>query len=497
MVRLARCSKRVRDLLRGTPLSLKSQIHDAATIAKIVDANYWKVTALRTQAKLQQLPLESLEILRLICNAKRWSPGDGFQTLEKATKLRQLTITSVSTAALDSGSVFSVPIRNGNHTPITLDSSLHMPNLRKLRLVQCRIDALELAAPELKYLVIQSAPSLRILPIAGFPSLRRLRLVACQSPMLSISNCAELEEVSVEACPSLQRLEGIEQLSQLKNLRIRNCPNSPSLQDLTLSNPRSLTRLQCDANWAWTARCPNLTRLSIHTLVAPLPSSLTKLSIRGAKIDSLQALLDCPNLTNLAVYACNALRNVADLAHCPKITKLRLSDLRFLNEVPVLPNLTLLSLTRVSGFSLGEYPKLVTLHIESVVVSALLQTWRTLQTLSLSRIAQLVALNDIIDSCPELIYLSVSNCISLQDISALASCHNLRCIRLVSNRQLLVDQYQILTQCHALRTVELGAPEAREMPRAHLPVGCQLKIVSSAFDLGPFEKLRTKRNKMS
>ena len=155
-------------------------------------------------------------------------------------------------------------------------------------------------------------------------------------PMDYLNHCTScLQTLRVREYPTLTRLPGLENLTQLTELNLRGCRSLTELPGL--KNLTQLTKLNLSL-------CSSLTTLTgLENL-----TQLTEMNLTGCSITTLPGLEKFKRLINLNLSGCSSLTALPGLESLTQLTQLNLSDCANLTALPGLENLNQLTRLKLS-----------------------------------------------------------------------------------------------------------------------------------------------------
>jgi len=187
-------------------------------------------------------------------------------------------------------------------------------NLRELQCIYCSsLTSLDLRNNiNLETLYCYHCPSLTSLNLQENKNLRELQCYSCTSlTSLDLRNNINLKELVCSSCTSLTSLD----LRNNINLKELVCSSCPSLTSLDLRSNINLEIL-------WCFKCTSLNYLKV-------PSNCTYISFH----DTLIKEIDFSNCELIETIIVNELVISLDLINCKKLSKLVISDCRFLTNI--------------------------------------------------------------------------------------------------------------------------------------------------------------------
>ena len=322
--------------------------------------------------------------------ARCWVSADSL-SLRKLTELRELNLTECrNLTELDLNGCKSLEEVWGLNTlplrkldagqcielrGLNLDSTSYSGKLEELNLFGCR---------NLQYLCCSHQNKLTELPgletLSGLTHMN-LRNASGITSLQGIEKLTQLVSLNLAGCRSLTELGPLHGLKQMTVLNLENCGYLKKL-DLTgcvnLTNLIGLHTLQLTSvNFSGCCRLERMnfgTMKGLTTLLGMESlTSLKRMTLRGAsQISELPGLEQCTQLNWLYLDGCDKLTRLPSLGNLRQLTDLRLRGLQSLTALPGLGNLTELtqldlrncrSLTKLPG--LENLTKLRILNLEN------------------------------------------------------------------------------------------------------------------------------------
>ncbi|CAN1264362.1 Disease resistance protein L6 [Linum perenne] len=322
-----------------------------------------------------------------------------------------------------------------NCTSITKFPDLSvLTNLKTLDISRCRgltevmgIERLESLIKSLNSLQISG---LEILPnFANLNNLTELALEEFQVPEIQgLGDLIMLETLWIDSAQNLINLDGLECLSHLNELWLKDCCVLEKLP-VSLANLTKLQRLTIE-------KCTQLAEVMSVERLEALSELLTKLSMSGcSSVEELTDLSGLRNMVRLDISVCNKLKEVTGIegfevlefigmAGCTSIKKL--SDLSGCKKLRLLDIRGCVQLAEVSGIE--NLSHLETLKLNDCRVLEDLPDFSGLRNMASLDIKECNQLEEItgIESLELLKYLVMRNCTSIKKLPDLSGCKKLR-----------------------------------------------------------------------
>ena len=370
----------------------------------------------------------------------------------------------------------------------------HFPNLKRLRLENCKIETID--NPKLTDLQLVYCHNFHRIPKEAFPNLKRLLLQEC-SMVRTLPSLPKLTHLGLLQCNGLSGLPpSLPELTHLKMSqchRIKEIPTLPNVTHLVFAhrgyNFRTISKDYINLISLTVQNCPFFIEI-------PFFNKLIKLNLRGVnvtKITKYPKLIDltvdkCPKLTEIAapnmithlkVIDCPMLREIFNFkklihlklsfAYCSLKNLPRLSTLLLLHSfvVPAIPSLTHLKVYYFDyesvwgrGFKhgLSSYPKLTRLklghcNLTETQFKTLARTYPALTFMSLVSCNFFTGL----PTYPKLTHLVLERCHNLEKITSLPMLKELKVLGARSLRKiskLPALRNLVVKKCIRLKEVE-------------------------------------------
>jgi hypothetical protein len=258
-----------------------------------------------------------------------------------------------------------------------------------------------------------------------------------------LENETELEELKIEYYRG-ENLQGIETLSKLKILDLRNCRNLNSIDNISILSNLVDVRFSKSR----ITELPNLKDCI----------SLKRLILDGSFLENVDGIAN-NSLDFFKLFECNELLSISNLDGLTSLKKVEIEKCRKLNILDLNNCKTLVILKvedlKVNIFGLTGCNSLEELQLVNLQEMEDLNTLKYITTLRNVRIDTCNQLNwlDGMNNCHDLEQLFISNCTSLVSVSALNDFPKLRNLSILGCPK--VERLEFLNSCPNLEIVEL------------------------------------------
>ncbi|NNE92302.1 MAG: hypothetical protein HKN23_11695 [Verrucomicrobiales bacterium] len=266
-----------------------------------------------------------------------------------------------------------------------------LENLRDIGIVDCaaltEIDEIA-SIRSLENLDLSGSSSLQSVPnLSGLPDLNLLYLSRCTGlKALDVSGCAKLSQIHVENCIALQRIDGLAETTNLKDLEASGCHSLEHLDGLeklaalqllsvknvdaidleTIGKLQNLVSLRIAGNSNLTTLAPFAALKKLREIHIDTCENLASLQGMPPGVTQFAGFRYCPKLTtldgleaaaglgDLDVGGCESLSDISAVAKLPELLQVSFFQCPLVTDVSGLENLEKVDFVRLGGTGVPE-----------------------------------------------------------------------------------------------------------------------------------------------